>query len=242
LDEFADGALAAFPAPNISNPWYETLTPGAGDRFGRDLENYARLYSLPRSGSWLVVTIWDIDMGMLSVWSPVCLPGLGLRRHGLVLLALLAVWPAAAGAQVADEQKFQDWLLRCETDPADATVKRCFIAQGVASGEERRRVMMLAVAYPPDRKAPIFTAVLPLGVDLRSGIELAIDGGAPKRLPFTICLADGCRAHVPLDDALLAAFKRGLEGSVAFRRPTDGRAVKVPFSLKGFTAAVGALP
>jgi invasion protein IalB len=98
---------------------------------------------------------------------------------------------AQAQAPAADEQRFQDWLLRCETDPADATVKQCFIAQGVAAGEERRRVMMVAVAYPPDRKAPIFTAVLPLGVDLRSGIELAIDGGEPKRLPFTICLA-GC--------------------------------------------------
>ena len=162
-----------------------------------------------------------------------------------MLLILLALWPAAAGAQAqapaADEQRFQDWLLRCETDPADATVKQCFIAQGVAAGEERRRVMMVAVAYPPDRNAPIFTAVLPLGVDLRSGIEIAIDGGEPKRLPFTICLADGCRAHMPLDAGLLAAFKRGLEGSIAFRRPTEQRGVKVPFSLKGFTAAVGAL-
>lgn len=180
-------------------------------------------------------------MGMFSVLPSARLPGQALRVHGLVLLALLVLWPAAAGAQVQDEQTFQDWFLRCEANPADATVKQCFIAQGVTAGEQRRRVMMLAVAYPPDRKAPIFTAVLPLGVDLRSGIELAVDGGAPKRLPFTICLADGCRAHVPLDAAMLTAFKRGLEGSVTFRRPTEKRGVKVPFSLKGFTAAVGAL-
>ena len=181
-------------------------------------------------------------MGMFTVSPSARVPGHGLRAHGLVLLALLALWPAAAGAQAQapapDEQQFQDWLLRCETD---ATVKQCFIGQGVAAGEERRRVMMVAVAYPPDRKAPIFTAVLPLGVDLRSGVEVAIDGGEPKRLPFTICLADGCRAHMPLDAATLAAFKRGLEGSVAFRRPTEQRGVKVPFSLKGFTAAVSAL-
>ena len=182
-------------------------------------------------------------MGMFDVSPSARVPGQALRVHGLVLLALLVLWPAAAGAQgqAPDEQRFQDWLLRCEADPADATVKQCFIAQGVAAGEERRRVMMVAVAYPPDRKAPIFTAVLPLGVDLRSGVEVAIDGGAPKRLPFTICLADGCRAHMPLDAATLAAFKRGLEGSVAFRRPTEQRGVKVPFSLKGFTAAVSAL-
>ena len=178
-------------------------------------------------------------MGIFSVTPPARLPGQALGVHGVVLLALLVLWPAAAGAQ--DEQRFQDWMLRCETDPANVTVKQCFIAQGVTAGEQRRRVMMVAVAYPPDRKAPIFTAVLPLGVDLRSGIELAIDGGAPKRLPFTICLADGCRAHIPMDATLLAAFKRGLEGSVAFRRPTESRGVKVPFSLKGFTAAVGAL-
>jgi invasion protein IalB len=44
-----------------------------------------------------------------------------------------------------------------------------------------------------------------------------------------------------LDDALLAAFKKGVAGSVAFRRGPDQRAIKVPFSLKGFTAAVNAL-
>lgn len=165
----------------------------------------------------------------------------GLLRLSAVVLVLLALRAEPARAQPQDGQVFQDWTARCETDPQDAAVTRCFIVQAVVAGEERRRVMLLAVAYPPGRDTPLATAILPLGVALRAGIEVAIDDGAPKRYPFSICLADGCQAHVPLDDAMMTAFKKGNKGSVAFARPPDGRAVKVPFSLKGFTAAVNSL-
>lgn len=168
------------------------------------------------------------------------------RRVGLLRLCALAlvlvVLPVQPSwAEPQDGQVFQDWTVRCEADPADASVKRCYIIQGVVSGEQRDPVMLMAVAYPPGQETPLATAILPLGTDLRPGIEVAIDDGEAKRYPFSVCLADGCQAHVPLDAALLAAFKKGIEGSVVFRRGPDRRAVKVPFSLKGFTAAVNAL-
>ena len=163
-----------------------------------------------------------------------------LRLFTLALVLLvLRVEPSKALPQ--DGQVFQDWTARCETDPSDASVKRCYIIQAVVAGEERQRVMLMAVAYPPGQETPLATAILPLGTDLRPGIEVAIDDGEPKRYPFSVCMADGCQAHMLLDSALLAAFKKGVAGSVAFLRGPDRRALKVPFSLKGFTAAVNAL-
>ena len=169
-----------------------------------------------------------------------CRPLSRLVPYALAL-ATLTLQPGGAVAQPQDGQKFQDWTVRCEADPANAAVKRCYIVQAVVAGEQRQRVMLLAVAYPPNQKEPLATAVLPLGTALRPGIRVAIDDGEPKRYPFSICLPDGCQAPIPLDATLLAAFKKGVAGSVAFRRPPDGRVVKVPFSLKGFTAAVNAL-
>jgi invasion protein IalB len=165
----------------------------------------------------------------------------GLLRLCALALAVLVLRPEAAAAQLQDGQVFQDWTARCEADPADAAVKRCYVVQAVVAGEQRQRIMLMAIVYPPGQERPLATAILPLGTDLRPGIELAIDDGEPKRYPFSVCMPDGCQAHIPLDDALLAAFKKGVAGSVAFRRGPDQRAIKVPFSLKGFTAAVNAL-
>jgi invasion protein IalB len=165
----------------------------------------------------------------------------GLLRLCTLALVLLVLRVEPSRAESQDGQVFQDWTARCETNPSDASVERCYIVQGVVAGEQRKRVMLLAVAYPPGEGAPRATAVLPLGIALPPGIDVAVDDGAPKRFPFVVCLADGCQALIPLDDALLAAFKKGNAGSVAFRRPPDGRTIKVPFSLKGFTAALNAL-
>jgi invasion protein IalB len=156
-------------------------------------------------------------------------------------LATLGLRPEPAMAEPQEGQVFQDWTARCKADPANATLRRCYIVQAVVSGQERKPIMLLVLSYPPSQEKPLMTAILPLGVALRPGIEVAIDDDQPKRYGFSICLADGCQARILLDDALLAAFKKGIAGSVAFRRPPDGRIVKVPFSLKGFTAAVNAL-
>jgi invasion protein IalB len=164
-----------------------------------------------------------------------------LLRLCVLAFAALVLRPEVAGAQPQDGQVFQDWTARCEADPQNAAVTRCYIVQAVVVGEERQRIMLMAIAYPPGQEKPLATAILPLGTDLRPGIEVAIDDGEPKRYPFTVCTPDGCQAHIPLDGAQMAAFKKGVSGSVAFRRPPGRRAIKVPFSLKGFTAAVDSL-
>ncbi len=168
------------------------------------------------------------------------------RAGGLLLLCAVAcaafvLRVEVARAQPQDGQEFQDWTARCEADPQNPAVTRCYIVQAVVVGEHRQRIMLMAVAYPPGQPSPLVTAILPLGTDLRPGIEVAIDDGEPKRYPFSVCLPDGCQAHILLDETLMAAFKKGVGGSVVFRRPPERRPIKVPFSLKGFTAAVNSI-
>lgn len=161
---------------------------------------------------------------------------------GLLLLVAGLTPPGPAGAAPQDGQKFQDWLVRCQSAAAaGAAAPSCFIFQNVVETDKDRQVMMFLVAYPQGQGRPRAVIILPLGIDLRGGIELSIDEGAPERHPFISCFKDGCQAHIELDDAALARFRRGLKGVIAFRALPDGQAIRLPVSFKGFTAALKSL-
>ena len=149
------------------------------------------------------------------------------------------MFPGAALAAPEDGQKFGDWTARCESDPNNpAAETRCYVFQSVVDTEKNRPVMMFVVSRQPEVRAVI---VLPLGIDLRSGIEMTVDENYAQRHPFTICAPDGCQSYVKMDESLIGNFKRGLKGSIAYRTRPGGQVVRVPFSLKGFTAALGSL-
>lgn len=147
----------------------------------------------------------------------------------------------SAEAEPQDGQKFQDWMVRCQSAATGAAAPPCFIFQNVVESDKDRQIMMFVVAYPPGQGRPRAVVILPLGIDLRGGIEIAIDDGAPQRHAFISCFQDGCQVHIDLDDAVLAGFKRGIKGFITFRSLPDGRAVRLPISFKGFTAALKSL-
>lgn len=166
-----------------------------------------------------------------------------VRRFALGLLAAVAclapIDPASAAAK--DGETFGDWRVRCQSAPEGAASPPCFIFQTVVETDKEQEIMRFLVAYPPGQASPRAIIILPLGIALQAGIELSIDGGAAKRSPFISCFQDGCQSHIALDDTVLGGFKRGLKGTVAFRTLPDGRGVKLPISLKGFTAALKSL-
>ena len=104
------------------------------------------------------------------------------------LLAITLFAASPAWALPADGEKFKDWTARCETDPADATKRQCVIAQTVIDNESQQNVMSFVVAFPPKQDKGRLVVVLPLGADLRAGIEIKVDGGAPTRLDFGVWL------------------------------------------------------
>ncbi len=156
-----------------------------------------------------------------------------------VVASLLPLGPAEAKPK--DGQKYQDWLVRCQNGATGSAAPSCFIFQNVVETDKDRQVMMFLVAYPQGQARPRAVIILPLGIDLRGGVELSIDGGAPERYPFISCFQDGCQAHIDLDDAALAKFKGGFKGIIAFRALPDGRGLRLPVSFKGFTAALKSL-
>jgi invasion protein IalB len=165
----------------------------------------------------------------------------------------LAVAPAplaaqsAAGQSEADQiragietQKFEDWTLRCQ--PASKTRPRaCRMLQEAVSQDGGKPVLQFMVGRFGPEKILGAVIIVPLDVRLPPGLGIQVDQRPRHTYPFERCDPRSCQARAILDGGLLEDLKAGLRGQVRFQNAT-GQAVAVPISLKGFTAALRALP
>ena len=88
---------------------------------------------------------------------------------GLGLLAM----PAAA-QQASESAAFGDWAKQCE--PAGNGGERCYLIQTVKA--EGRPVMVVIVAYSPERDRVAAMIDVPLGMHLPTGLERELEGFA----------------------------------------------------------------
>ena len=174
------------------------------------------------------------------------------EREWLWLAAMLCIGltanPAPLSAQSgADQdaaeietQQFEDWTLRCR--PASETqLRNCFILQNVVAEDSGKPVLqVVARKYGPEKVLGAVISV-PVGVRLPPGLGIQVDERALRVFPFEICDSRSCEVRAVLDADLLQDFKAGLTGHVKVQ-DADGQEMIVRFSLKGFSAALQALP
>ena len=164
-------------------------------------------------------------------------------RHWLaagLTAALIGITASSALAAGKDGETFQDWRVRCAEDPQNLAAGGCFIFQSVVNNETQQPVMQIAIGYLPEGQAPAVVITLPLGVRVAPGVLLQIDENEAIKLPFERCLPEGCKVQFRLDETNVAAFKAGVAGKIAFQNG-GGRNMTLPFSLKGFTAALASI-
>lgn len=151
-------------------------------------------------------------------------------KQTLVAIVLLAAGTAWADPPAAwtNAMRFGDWRLDCGR-------RDCPVHTAIASADGSE-VLRVAVAAGG---APSLTVLTPLPLFLPDGLVLVIGEEPDRPVPWRTCGAAGCEARLPLDPELLAGLKRERTGSVGFTL-VDGEAVRVPFSLVGFTAALRA--
>ncbi|MDZ7753128.1 MAG: invasion associated locus B family protein [Gammaproteobacteria bacterium] len=169
---------------------------------------------------------------------------------GITLLTVLALGLGALPAWAQEdetnvetsEETHADWRVRCEKPEDGSAPERCFMFQNLVMRDSQRQLLNFAVAFPnEDADTPTAVVMVPLGVSLPAGLGLAVtEDTEPTRVAFQHCITIGCRAVIPLDDGQVAALKAGTEATVSFSDGT-GRAVNVPVSLSGFTAAFNSL-
>ncbi len=112
--------------------------------------------------------------------------------------------------------------------------------QNVVVKETRQPVLQAVFGYMDGADTPVGVFVLPLGIYLPPGLTLQIDKGQVYEMALEICGRKGCRVRFGIDDKLLGLFKSGSIAEVAFQNGVR-KPMRVPLSLKGFTAALGQL-
>ncbi|MBB6308612.1 invasion associated locus B family protein [Xanthobacter tagetidis] len=146
--------------------------------------------------------------------------------------------PAASGPDSTAET-YGDWVLRCWPNGA---ARRCELSQRLLVQGQSAPVAL--IAFGRDGKgAPLRMVVqLPVNVTMEGGVKAAAaSGDGLADLAFRRCAPGGCFADVVLADPALARLKAQSEPPALKYRDAAEREMALPFSLKGFAAAIDAL-
>jgi invasion protein IalB len=151
------------------------------------------------------------------------------------------------GAGADAGQRHGDWVQRCTPNPppgasppAPGEQAACFLVQTASDQNTRRPLLKITVGFfGPQRQAGAVVA-MPLGIPLARGLRISVDGKEIDTVPFQVCEAEGCQAFVPMEDAMVAAFKAGTTAQASVES-NQGQDFSVPISLKGFTAGFTAI-
>ena len=132
------------------------------------------------------------------------------------------------------------WSVICDK-PAGATVEQCALMQNVIA-DDRPEVGLSVVVKTADRKARILRILAPLGVLLKDGMELFVDGNNIGRAYFTRCFSEGCYVEVEIDEELMKILRAGKAAVFALRESADQDRVGIPIELAGFGEGYDKLP
>jgi invasion protein IalB len=167
----------------------------------------------------------------------------------------------AAGAQQpvrpARVQKFDDWYYRCVDGKAadGAATAHCEVAQvaTVKQGDQDVNILTLAIAKTTDatvasNKKPakqqaselVLTALVPLNMYLPAGLGISAADKRVAQLAYRNCNQAGCWSQQKLDNKMMSALTKAADGT-GHVEMMNGQKVNIKFSLKGLSAALGAL-
>ena len=144
-------------------------------------------------------------------------------------------------------QRHGDWIQRCTpkpppgaSPPAPGKQTACFLVQTASDQNTRRPLLKITVGFFGAQRQAGAVIAMPLGVPLARGLRISVDGKEIDTVPFQVCEAEGCQAFVPMEDAIVAAFKAGTTAHASVES-NQGQDFSVPISLAGFTAGFTAI-
>ena len=156
----------------------------------------------------------------------------------LSLAATAATAPGAGPVQPSETKTFADWTVRCF--PVNS-LSPCDMFEMLANKQTGERVMSLSLAYMPAGDKHVIQIAVPLGVSLKSGATIQSDAYTSQVLPYRRCDRGGCYVEMLLGSDAVTALSSS-NGSAKIRIVADGgKAFEIPFSLKGFADAHGAM-
>lgn len=134
----------------------------------------------------------------------------------------------------------ENWLVSC-VSPARIAPAECSMEQRVVLRETGQLLGRILIKVSGSDTGPGALLVqIPLGVSIRGGVKMKVDGKELAALEIQTCDASGCYAGGQLGEELLAGMKSGKTLSAEFgdmqRRP-----ISANFVLAGFSSAYQAI-
>jgi invasion protein IalB len=138
------------------------------------------------------------------------------------------------GARTSEVKAVGDWSLECFKPAFDEGA--CQIVHRVVSGQGSQVVLVFSLAASAADVPANVQIALPLGLALSRGVQVLIGSEYQNHVPLSRCTPQGCLIEGTLTSALLAAMRKERAGMMTV---TDerGEAIKLPFSLIGFSDA-----
>ena len=164
---------------------------------------------------------------------------------GALALGLLSIAPAlaqdAGGAPApagpTDSKQFGDWLVRCF---AVKSPSPCDMFELLANKQTKQRIMSVSIAYIPAGDRHVIQIAVPLGVLIQKGLVLATESYTSPVWHYRRCDRGGCYVEMLLQPDAVGALTGGTQAKVTIYAE-GGKEFNVPFSLKGFADAHGAM-
>lgn len=155
------------------------------------------------------------------------------RSKKIAILALTLIGFNAFSLENGD--KFKDWEGKCESIEGQ---KICGVSQTIFD-EDKKPIVNIFIRKVEGQTDPVAFIKVPLGVNLRAGLGLAVDKAQIAQVPYTFCDPAGCNAILQLDTEKSNAMKKGKELEVGVFL-VDNQVVMAA-SLSGISKAFGAL-
>jgi invasion protein IalB len=143
-----------------------------------------------------------------------------------------------APVQPSETKQFGDWMVRCY--PVK-TPSPCDMFELLANKQNQQRILSISIAYVPNGDKHVIQIAVPLGVLIQKGLVLSSDSYTSPQLHYRRCDRGGCYVEMLLQpDAVSALTTASGPGKVTVYADA-GKAFEIPFSLKGFNDAHGAM-
>ena len=131
----------------------------------------------------------------------------------------------------------RDWKEACEVEGPGKEI--CFIYQQVQLNG--RSAANVTVGFKAKAKQPVAVINMPLGaILLPDGLRIETDKGVDGWAPFLFCDQRGCHVETEIAPDLLRAMQSGSAAWLVVR-DLRGEALRLEFSLLGFTAGLKSL-
>ena len=166
------------------------------------------------------------------------LTALAFLIAGSIIPALGATATGQPFSPQVSTTQYGDWVLRCM--PQQAAALPCDIVQSLAQKDSKAQVLTISMAYSAKDNRHAIEIGVPLGIDLRRGVDISVGSVTARHVHPTRCEINGCIIDALIADDMLEALAKNDKGRVIVS--ADGKKdLAIEFSLKGYNDAEAAL-